>query len=536
MATAHIDTFARDNLPPAELQPEYLFDLPELQFPAQLNCATELLDRHVRAGRGDRVCIRAPRLSWTYRDLQDKADRIAHVLVHDMGVVPGNRVLLRAPNSPLLAACWFAVMKAGAIAVATMPLLRAKELKAIIEIARVSHALCDAALAGELHEAASAVGGLRRIVCFNTEGADSLEAAMQRHGQPFVNVDTAADDTCILGFTSGTTGVPKATMHFHRDVMAICRCWPPHVLRASADDVFIGSPPLGFTFGLGGLLLFPLDIGACAVLLAQCGPAQLLDGIRDFGATVLFTAPTSYRLLAADGARLKQSTLRKCVSAGEALPASTRALWKQATGIEIIDGIGATEMLHIFISADEAHSRPGATGVPVPGYRAEVVDADDRPTAVGTVGRLRVKGPTGCRYLHDTRQATYVHDGWNYTGDAYFVDADGYFHYHARTDDMIISAGYNIASPEVEDALLAHPAVAECGVAGVADEERGQIVKAYVVLRPGHEGGGAMTRALQDFVKQKIAPYKYPRAVAYVSALPRTATGKLQRFRLHECD
>jgi 2-aminobenzoate-CoA ligase len=530
MSTAHIDTFARDHLPPTEQQPEFLFDLPELQLPAQLNCATELLDQPIAQGRGDRVCIRAPGVTWTWRDLQDRADRIAHVLVQDMGVVPGNRVLLRAPNNPMLAACWFAVMKAGAIAVATMPLLRAKELKAIIDIGRVTHALCDAALADELRQASSSLD--TRL--FNTSGDGGLEAAMQRDGESFVAIDTAADDTCLLAFTSGTTGVPKATMHFHRDVIAACRCWPPHVLRPTADDVFIGSPPLAFTFGLGGLLLFPMSVGASTVLLEKATPPLLLDGIRDFGATVLFTAPTSYRALAVHGDALRATRLRKCVSAGEALPASTRALWKDATGIELIDGIGATELLHIFISADEAHARPGATGVAVPGYRAEVVDDAGQPVPTGTVGQLRVKGPTGCRYLNDARQTNYVKHGWNYTGDAYWVDADGYFHYHARTDDMIISAGYNIASPEVEDALMQHPAVAECGVVGAADAERGQIVKAYVVLRPGFVGDEAMAKTLQDFVKQTIAPYKYPRAIVFIDRLPRTATGKLQRFMLHQ--
>jgi 2-aminobenzoate-CoA ligase len=530
MSTAHLDTFARDHLPPADQQPEFLFELAELQFPAQLNCATELLDAPIAQGRGDRTCIRAPGLTWTWRDLQDRADRIAHVLVQGMGVVPGNRVLLRAPNNPMLAACWFAVMKAGAIAVATMPLLRAKELKAIIDIGRVTHALCDSALADELQQASPSL----HLRLFNTSGQGSLEAAMQQHDAPFANIDTAADDTCLFAFTSGTTGVPKATMHFHRDVIAACRCWPPHVLRATADDVFIGSPPLAFTFGLGGLLLFPMSVGAQAVLLEKATPPQLLDGIRDFGATVLFTAPTSYRALAAHGDALRATPLRKCVSAGEALPAATRTLWKDATGIELIDGIGATELLHIFISADEAHARPGATGVAVPGYRAEVVDDVGKPVPAGTIGQLRVKGPTGCRYLADARQKSYVKHGWNYTGDAYWVDADGYFHYHARTDDMIISAGYNIASPEVEDALMQHPAVAECGVVGALDAERGQIVKAYVVLRAGHAADQAMAKALQDFVKQTIAPYKYPRAVVFTDKLPRTPTGKLQRFMLHQ--
>jgi 2-aminobenzoate-CoA ligase len=530
MSTAHVDTFAREHLPPVDQQPEFVFELPELQFPEQLNCATELLDKAITEGRGDRICIRAPGLTWTWRDLQDKADRIAHVLVKDMGVVPGNRVLLRAPNNPMLAACWFAVMKAGAIAVATMPLLRAKELKAIIDIGRVTHALCDASLAEELRQASSSLN----LRLFNTSSDGSLEAAMQHHDAPFVNIGTAADDTCLFAFTSGTTGVPKATMHFHRDVIAACRCWPPHVLRPQQDDVFIGSPPLAFTFGLGGLLLFPMSVGASAVLLEKAAPPQLLEGIRDFGATILVTAPTSYRALAAHGSELRATRLRKCVSAGEALPASTRALWKDATGIELIDGIGATELLHIFISADEAHARPGATGVAVPGYRAEVVDDADQPVPQGTIGQLRVKGPTGCRYLNDARQKHYVKNGWNHTGDAYWIDADGYFHYHARTDDMIISAGYNIASPEVEDALMQHPAVAECGVIGAADAERGQIVKAYVVLRTGHAADEAMAKALQDFVKQTIAPYKYPRAIVFIDKMPRTATGKLQRFMLHQ--
>lgn len=532
--TAHVDTFARDNLPPPDLQPEFLFELPELRFPAQLNCATELLDRHVAAGCSDRVCIRGSGLAWTYAVLHATANRIANVLVRDMGLVPGNRVLLCAPNNRMLAACWFAVMKTGGIAVTTMPLLRAKELRQMIEKAQVTHALCDASLADKVRLAAAASPGLRHLRYFNGEGSDSLEALMRCRSSDFANVDTAADDTCILAFTSGTTGIPKATMHFHRDVMAVCACWPPHILRPDPDDVFIGSPPLAFTFGLGGLLLFPLSVGASTVLLDKASPPKLLEGIKEFGATVLFSAPTSYRTLAASSVELRQMRLRKCVSAGEPLPASTRALWKEATGITLIDGIGTTEMLHIFISADEAHARPGATGKPVPGYIARVVDDEGNPVPPGTVGKLAVKGPTGCRYLADDRQKTCVKGGWNYTGDAYLVDAEGYFYYHARTDDMIISAGYNIASPEVEDALMIHPAVADCGVIGVPDAERGQIVKAFVVLREGRAPGPTMGKTLQDFVKQTIAPYKYPRAVSFVDRLPRTETGKLQRFRLRE--
>jgi 2-aminobenzoate-CoA ligase len=534
MPSAHIDTFAHDHLPPKDWQPEFVFDLPELQFPAQLNCATELLDRHIAEGRGDRVCLRGPGLTWSYADLQDKANRIANVLVKDMGLVPGNRVLLRAPNNPMLAACWFGVIKAGGIAVGTMPMLRAKELKAIVEIGQVSHALCDAALAEEMRLTALDMPGLRYLKHFNDAGPDSLEAAMERASPQFTNVDTAADDTCLFGFTSGTTGVPKATMHFHRDIMAICACWPRHVLRPTADDVFIGSPPLAFTFGLGGLLLFPMAVGASTVLLEKASPPQLLEGVKEFGATVLFTAPTSYRTLAAKGMELRHTPLRKCVSAGEALPASTRALWKEATGIELIDGIGATEMLHIFISHDEAHARPGATGQVIPGYQARVVDDEGREVPPGVVGKLAVKGPTGCRYLADERQRNYVRDGWNLTGDAYLRDADGYFFYQARTDDMIISAGYNIAAPEVEDALMLHPAVAECAVIGVPDPDRGQIVKAFVVLRPGQPDDEAMVKTLQDFVKQTVAPYKYPRAIEFRDSLPRTQTGKLQRFKLHD--
>jgi 2-aminobenzoate-CoA ligase len=534
MSTAHADTFARDHLPPPEQQPEFLFDLPELKFPGQLNCATELLDRHVAEGRGDRPCILSPGLRWTYADLLDKSNRIAHVLVSRMGLVPGNRVLLRAPNNAMLAACWFGVVKAGGIAVGTMPMLRAKELRAIVRKAEVSHALCDARLRDELDAAAADCPTLKQIVCFNDVSPAGLEAQMAQQPSRFDNADTAADDTCLIAFTSGTTGQPKGTMHFHRDVMAACLCWPPNMLRATADDVFIGSPPLAFTFGLGGLLLFPLHIGASTVLIEKAAPPDLMDAVERFKATVLFTAPTSYRAIAVAraGAPMSPGSLRKCVSAGEVLPAATRALWKQTTGIDLIDGIGATEMLHIFISADEAHARPGATGKAVPGYLACVMDEAGRPAPVGQIGQLAVKGPTGCRYLADERQASYVKDGWNYTGDAYLMDEDGFFHYQSRTDDMIVSSGYNIAAPEVEDALLQHAAVAECGVIGVPDETRGQIVKAVVVLRPGFVASDALVKELQDFVKANVAPYKYPRAVEFRTELPRTGTGKLQRFRL----
>jgi 2-aminobenzoate-CoA ligase len=532
--SAHVDRFCVEHLPPREQWPEFRFDLPELQFPQQLNCAAELLDRWVERGQGDRLCIQGQGVRWTYADLQAQANRIARVLVDDLGLVPGNRVLLRGANSPMLAACWFAVVKAGAIAVGSMPLLRARELTQIVAKAQVSHALCDATLAGELALAAPQCATLKTVLHFHNDAPDGLEARAAAKPPHFDTVDTAADDTCLMAFTSGTTGTPKGTMHFHRDVMAACACWPKHVLRASPDDVFIGSPPLAFTFGLGGLLLFPLSIGASTVLLPKATPDLLPAAIAQYRANVCFTSPTAYRAMAGNVAGVDLSSLRKCVSAGEALPAATRQLWKQASGIEMIDGIGSTELLHIFISHTDDDAKPGATGKPVPGYTAAILDDALKPVPPGQVGRLAIKGPTGCRYLADERQRQYVQDGWNLTGDAYRIDEEGCFVYQARTDDMIISGGYNIAGPEVESALLLHPAVAECGVIGVADAERGQIVKAFVVPRAGHEPTPALAKELQDFVKQNIAPYKYPRALEFRSALPRTETGKLQRFRLRQ--
>ena len=533
--TSAVDTFARDRLPAPQDLPEFLFELPALQLPARLNVAVELLDRWVERGEGRRRClIGSDGTVWTYAELQRQVNRLARVLVEDLGLVPGNRVLLRGANSPMLAAAFLAVFKAGGIAVGTMPLLRARELTAIVQKPQISHALCDARLAEELDLARAQCPTLATVRHFNAGVASPLETAMAAKPAEFSAIDSAADDICLMAFTSGTTGQPKAAMHYHRDVIAATHCWPPHVLRANGDDVFIGSPPLAFTFGLGGLLVFPLAIGACSVLLEKAAPDALLPAIARHRATVLFTAPTSYRAMAAQAAQHDLASLRKCVSAGEALPGATRQLWKQATGIEIIDGIGSTELFHIFLSADEALARPGATGVPVPGYRACLLDDAGRPVPPGVPGRLAIKGPTGCKYLDDERQKTYVQNGWNLTGDSYLVDADGQYVYQARTDDMIISGGYNIAGPEVESALLLHPAVAECGVVGVPDEERGQIVKAFVVLKPGHAADAAMVQALQDFVKQTVAPYKYPRAVAFRDSLPRTETGKLQRFRLRQ--
>ena len=535
--TAHLDTFARDHLPPLDEWPELIFELPELQYPSRLNCGAELLDRALERGWGERTAILAPGgLRWSYAELTAHANRIARVLHEDLRLVPGNRVLLRGPNCPLMAACWFAVMKAGGVAVATMPLLRAKELVDIIGKAEITHALCDARLVDELESARRTCPSLVSLASFATGAPDGIEARAATKPATFAHAETAADDTALIAFTSGTTGKPKGTMHFHRDVVAICDCWPKSTLRATADDIFIGSPPLAFTFGLGGLLLFPLRVGAATLLLEKAPPEVLLPAIAEHRATVLFTAPTSYRAMAPRVGEFDLSSLTKCVSAGEALPAATRTLWKNATGMEMIDGIGATELLHIFISHDEAHAKSGATGKPIPGYRACVMDEAGRPLPAGKVGALAVKGPTGCRYLADDRQRRYVKDGWNLTGDAYATDEDGYFIYHARTDDMIVSAGYNIAGPEVEGALLAHPAVAECGVIGARDDERGQIVKAFVVLKPEFPGDEALKKTLQDFVKRAIAPYKYPRAIEFVRSLPRTETGKLQRFRLRQMD
>ena len=532
--SGHVDTFARDNLPPPEQWPEFLFELPELQFAPRLNCAVELLDRAIDRGWSQRDCVLGDGVRWSYAELLAQANRIARVLVQDLGLVSGNRVLLRGANSPWLAACWFGVVKAGGIAVGTMPQLRARELTTIVHKGQVTHALCDSKLALELELARPQCPGLRQVLLYGDASPAGLESRARAKPADFAAVDTALDDVCLIAFTSGTTGQPKGTMHFHRDVMASCACWPPHVLRANADDRFIGSPPLAFTFGLGGLLLFPLSIGASTVLLEKATPDVLLAAIAHWRASVCFTAPTAYRAMAAQVAAHDLSSLRKCVSAGEALPAATRALWQQATGIQMIDGIGSTELLHIFISATEAQARGGATGVAVPGYRACVLDDQGRELPRGQIGRLAVKGPTGCRYLADERQTTYVQNGWNLTGDAYRIGDDGQFEYQARTDDMIVSGGYNIAGPEVESALLLHPAVAECAVIGAADEQRGQIVKAFVVLHAGHAADEGLVKTLQEFVKQTIAPYKYPRAIEFRADLPRTETGKLQRFRLRQ--
>jgi 2-aminobenzoate-CoA ligase len=531
MKTAYLDTFAADHLPPREQWPD-LINLDQLGYPEQLNCAAELLDRAVVEGDGERVAIRAPGgVVWTYRQLAEQANRIAHVLRQDLGLRPGERVLLHAPNNPMLVACWFGIVKAGGIVVATMPLLRAREICVIVDKAQVRHALYDHRCAAEIAEARAKCPRLEQALAF---GAGELEARLAAKPAEFDAVRTSAEDVVLIAFTSGTTGVPKGTMHFHRDVLAICDCFSQRVLRPRRDDLFIGSPPLAFTFGLGGLVLFPMRARAATVLLEKAPPPELAKAIAEFGATISFTSPTGYRFMLEHCQAVNLTSLRQCVSAGETLPKATSDAWFEKTGIRIIDGIGSTELLHIFISAAGADIRPGATGKPVPLYEAQVIDAKGNPVPPGTIGRLAVRGPTGCRYLADSRQRNYVVNGWNVTGDAYLKDADGYFWFQARADDMIISSGYNISGPEVEATLLEHPAVKECAVVGAPDAMRGAIVKAFVVLRDGHTPGEHLVHALQSFVKAQIAPYKYPRALEFVAALPKTETGKVQRFKLRQ--
>jgi len=528
--SGHVDTFARDNLPPRDQWPEFRFTLPELQYPERLNCVTEFVDRWVAGGKGDRTAIMSPAETLTYAELAERINRIANALTRDLGMVPGNRVLLRAPNNPMAIACYLAVIKAGGIVVATMPLLRAKELSYVITKGKIKLALCDVRLSDEMDKTKPLARELEQIVYW---GKGEFERLMAQPGyEHFTACDAAVDDVCLIAFTSGTTGEPKGTMHFQRDMLASADSYSRYVLQPNRDDRFIGSAPLAFTFGLGGHVLFPFRIGAASIQLEKAPPEDLLPAIAKYRATICFTAPTAYRAMLAKTGEHDISSLRKCVSAGEMLPKATFDAWHKATGLKILDGIGATEMMHIFIGVPENEIRAGSTGKAVPGYEAKVIDDDGRDCPPGTVGRLAVRGPTGCRYLADQRQTKYVQNGWNVTGDTYLMDEDGYFWYQARSDDMIISAGYNIAGPEVESALLTHAAVAECGVVGVADEERGQIVKAYVVLRSGHNADAAMARTLQDYVKASIAPYKYPRAVEFVGELPKTQTGKLQRFEL----
>jgi 2-aminobenzoate-CoA ligase len=561
--SSHVDTFCRDHLPPADQWPDLEFTLPEvLSYPDRLNCADALLNGTIARLGADRPCLLpqdSAQPTWTYGDLAATAGQIAAVLTQDLGLVPGNRVLLRGPNNPWMVACWFAVVLAGGVAVATMPLLRAAELATICEIAQVGLALCDDRFTADLE--AAGVPDLR-TVAFRAGGpglglepglapepAGSLNALAATKPAAFAPVPTAADDVAIIAFTSGTTGRPKAAMHFHREILAVADTFSARVLKPGPDDVFTGTPPLAFTFGLGAMLIFPIRAGAATLLIERATPAELADHIAARGVTICSTAPTAYRAMLATGKASQLRGLRRPVSAGETLPESVWQAFFDATGVKIIDGIGSTELLHIFIAAADESIRPGSTGLPVPGYRAMILDADGAPVPDGQPGRLAVKGPTGCKYLADDRQRSYVGSGgWNFTGDTYIRDSDGYFWYQARSDDMIVSAGYNIAGPEVEEILLAHPAVAECGVVGVADETRGQIVKAFIVLTdaasafagpgagPGPGPSPGLVAELQELVKAKIAPYKYPRSIEFVAALPRTNTGKLQRFKLRSAE
>ena len=535
--SAHVDTFARDNLPPFEQWPELLLDRPEFQYPDYLNAAVELTDRNVERGFGDRIALIGNGRRRTYKELADWSNRLAHALVENYGVKPGNRVLIRSGNNPALVAAWLAATKAGAVVVNTMPMLRAGELAKIVDKAEVSLALCDSRIADELIACAKTSKFLKQVV--NFDGTSNHDAELDRVAldKPvkFDAVRTGRDDVALLGFTSGTTGEPKATMHFHRDLLAIADGYAREVLNVTESDVFVGSPPLAFTFGLGGLAIFPLRFGATATLLESASPPNMIQIIETYKATICFTAPTAYRaMMAAMDKGADLSSLRIAVSAGETLPAPVFEEWSAKTGTPILDGIGSTELLHIFITNRIGDARPGATGKPVGGYVARIVDKNMNEVARGEFGRLAVRGPTGCRYLDDKRQKDYVRDGWNLTGDTFMQDADGYFHFVARADDMIVSAGYNIAGPEVEAALLTHQDVAECAVVGATDVDRGEIVAAFVVLRPNVVGDESCAKKLQDHVKATIAPYKYPRAVHFVEALPKTQTGKIQRFRLRQ--
>jgi 2-aminobenzoate-CoA ligase len=535
--SAHVDTFTRDNLPSFDLWPELRLDRREFQYPERLNAAVELTDRNVERGFGDRTALIGNGRRRTYKELTDWSNRLAHALVENYGVKPGNRVLIRSGNNPAFVAAWLAATKAGAVVVNTMPMLRAGELGKIVDKAEISLALCDSRITDELVACAKDSRFLKQVV--NFDGTSNHDAELDRIAlnKPvkFDAVQTGRDDVALLAFTSGTTGAPKATMHFHRDLLIIADGYAREVLNVTEDDVFVGSPPLAFTFGLGGLAIFPLRFGATATLLENASPPSMIQIIETYKATICFTAPTAYRAMMAamdQGADL--SSLRIAVSAGETLPAPVFEEWTRKTGTPILDGIGSTELLHIFITNRIGDAHAGATGRPVTGYDAKIIDENMNDVARGEIGLLAVRGPTGCRYLADKRQAAYVHDGWNLTGDTFMQDADGRFHFIARVDDVIVSSGYNIAGPEVEAALLSHAEVAECAVIGTPDVERGQVVTAFVVLRPGVEGDELCRKRLQDHVKAVIAPFKYPRAVNFVDALPKTQTGKIQRFRLRE--
>jgi 2-aminobenzoate-CoA ligase len=531
--SGHTDTFTRDNLPPSQQWP--VIALNGFDYPEELNAAVELTDTMVKRGFGDHVALIGNGRRRTYKELSDWTNRIAHALIEDFAIKPGNRILVRAANNPAMVACWLAATKAGAVVINTMPMLRAGELAKIVDKAEVRLALCDTRLMDELVTCAKTSKFLKQVIGF--DGTANHDAELDRialsKSVTFDAVRTGRDDVALLGFTSGTTGEPKATAHFHRDLLIIADGYAKEILNVTPDDVFVGSPPLAFTFGLGGLAIFPLRFGATATLLENASPANMIEIIETYKATISFTAPTAYRAMLAamhQGANL--SSLRAAVSAGETLPAPVFKDWVAKTGKPILDGIGATELLHIFISNRFGDATPASTGKPVTGYEAKIVDDDMKEKPRGEIGKLAVRGPTGCRYLADKRKEAYVRDGWNLTGDSFTQDQDGYFHFAARNDDMIISSGYNIAGPEVEAALLAHPDVKECAVIGAPDEGRGQIVEAHVVLADGVIPGVDEIKLLQEHVKATIAPYKYPRSVKFIDALPKTPTGKIQRFRL----
>ena len=533
--TGHTDGFARANLPPSAMWPDFLLD--GYHYPEYLNIGVELTDGMVEKGFGDNTALIGNGRRRTYKELSDWTNRLAHVLVDDLGIKPGNRVLIRSANNPALVACWLAATKVGAVVVNTMPMLRARELSAIVDKAEISHALCDNRLMDELVACSKGSSFLKTVVGFDGTSNHNAELDRLALEKPvrFDAVKTGRDDVALLGFTSGTTGEPKATMHFHRDLMIIADGYAAEVLQVTPDDVFVGSPPLAFTFGLGGLAVFPLRFGAAATLLENATPPNLIEIIQSYRATICFTAPTAYRAMMQameEGADL--SSLRAAVSAGETLPAPVYDKWMEMTGKPMLDGIGATEMLHIFLTNRFDDHRPACTGKPVRGYEVKIINAKGDEVPAGEIGRLAVRGPTGCRYLADKRQGDYVKDGWNITGDSFFMDEEGYLHFAARNDDMIVSSGYNIAGPEVESALLSHPAVAECAVVGAPDEARGHIVQAHVVLNADQARSDELVKALQDHVKAMIAPYKYPRSVVFTDALPKTETGKIQRFRLKE--
>jgi 2-aminobenzoate-CoA ligase len=540
LPSAHLDTFCRDNLPAEPTWPALSFSLPELQYPDRLNCATALLDDTIAAHGGDRPCVSSLTETWTYDELRAGANRIANVLVDECHLVPGQRVLLRGPNTPWLVACWLAVLKAGGVVVTTMPLLRSSELATLIGLTKPAIALCEDRFAEELDAVSGELRVLRYPVSRAAVGSepdgDRLDLLAANAAEDFDAVPTSSDDVAMLAPTSGTTGQPKVTMHFHRDVLAIADTFAKHTIRATSADVFTGTPPLAFTFGLGGLVVFPLRIGASVLLLERATPTELAAVVAAHQVSVLFTAPTAYRAILRAGQASGLSSLRRCISAGEHLAQPVWQQWYEHTGVKIINGLGSTEMLHVFISAADDEIVPGATGTAVPGFEACVLDAAGKPVPDGDPGRLAVRGPTGCRYLSGDRQSAYVQDGWNITGDTYIRDAAGYFWYQARSDDMIVSSGYNIGAPEVEWVLDQHPDVVESAVIGSPDQDRGAVVHAFVVLRDGLIGDPAKVAELQAFVKAQIAPYKYPRRIDFVAALPRTQTGKLQRFRLRSAE